>query len=374
MEKKDRKELFDLFQQTFVEKSFEVLTGLNPCIIIYNDTRYNVYIKNLTLAQLSNNNYDVWRCQLPKRPIFDDFKSSSDLFLLLGYDASNDVYATWNPYWAKQRLNVGESVSMYSRYSLQKEASEEKKIVSFDLNHKGTVVVFPRVFLPNYIDNICNYFAAETTYVAIGSSLRKGMTESKENFAAETFTIFNDQENLKKFNDYLVLQSIGHDAKRKYIRIIKYLFENDLFMKNKDLFMKYQSLEQYEKAIDEFCELDKIAYEDRMDNGGRHGYIRTSLRVYYKSIIAQSSSHENIIESELFPKKDHVIPNICTSELVEKIAPLMCQVEPQEMEAMQVLFNTFGNTYGGTMQFMDWLNLLRKVDWTELYGRQAGTP
>ena len=41
MKKKDRKEIFDLFCQTFSEKEFEVVSGLNPCIIKYNGTRYN---------------------------------------------------------------------------------------------------------------------------------------------------------------------------------------------------------------------------------------------------------------------------------------------------------------------------------------------
>ena len=248
-EKKDRKEIFALFCQVFENLAFEIVSGLNPCSIIYKGVPYNVYIKNLTPAQLSNNNPDVWRCQLPKREVFDEYKSSENLFILLGYDAENDVYATWNPYWAKQRLNVGESVSMYSRYSIQKEAAEKQAFLEFDLNHNGVVVVFPRVLLPDYIDKIKSYFAEESTYVAIGSSLRKTTNES----------------------------------------------------------------------------------------------------------VADVKNEMNM-------------PNIETPELIAKIAPLMCAKEPQEMEAMQILFDTFGDKYKDSMQFLDWLRLLRSTDWSRLSG------
>ena len=265
MEKKDRKEIFALFQKAFTDKDFVILSGLNPCIIRYNGVRFNVYIKNLTPAQLSNNNPDVWRCQLPKRSIFDDFKSSPDIFLLLGYDASNDVYATWNPYWAKQRLNIGESVSMYSRYTIQKEAAEKKGFIEFDLNHKGIVVVFPRELLTEFIDNITNYFAEETTYIAIGSSLRR-----------------------------------------------------------------------------------KDSAEIEMTSGNN----------------ANDSCNEGLSSSD----KSSSVPIITTPELISQIAPLMCKDEPQEMEAMQILYNEFGDSYSDTMQFMDWVNLLRKVNWAKLSG------
>ena len=266
MKKKDRKELFDIFKKAFTNKHFTVLSGLNPCIIRYNSVRYNVFIKNLTPAQLSNNNPDIWRCQLPKRPIFDDFKSSPDMFLLFGYDAYNDVYATWNPYWAKQRLNIGESVSMYSRYSIQKEASDKSSFIKFDLNHKGIVVVFPRELLPDYIDNISNYFSQESTYIAVGSRLRKKDPTEKE---------------MNNVNEIYI------DSTNEYI----------------------------------------------------------------------SSSDSSTSE-----------PNIATPELINQIAPLMCQNEPQEMEAMQILYSVFGDSYNDTMQFMDWLKLLRKVDWAKLSG------
>lgn len=358
----DRKEIFKLFLQAFKYNELKVVSGLNPCIIKYNGTRFNVYIKNLTPAQLSNKNADVWRCQLPKRPIFDDFKKSNDMFLLLGYDASNDVFATWNPYWAKQRLNIGESVSMYSRYSVQKEAKEKNTIIQYDLNHNGIVLVFPRMLLSQFLDNVVNYFAEETEYIAIGSSLRKNnetMTDNPE----DIFSYFKSTDHISEFKSYLEPMQIQQSTRNKYVASMKYILENGLFSKHKDIFLKYNSLKGYNDAIKEFYESEDIAYEDRR-NGGRHGYLRTSLKLYYKYLTKEPI--ETIDSTQVSPIPDGKnYPNICTTELKEKIAPLMCLDEPLEMEAMQILYNTFGDSYS-ELSLTDWLNLLRKTNWKSL--------
>lgn len=372
MDKKDRKEIFNLFCQTFSEKEFEVLSGLNPCIIMYNGRRYNVYIKNLTPAQLSNNNPDIWRCQLPKRPIFDEFKASIDTFLLLGYDASNDVYATWNPFWAKQRLNIGESVSMYSRYSIQKEAAQNHSFIEFDLNHKGVVIVFPRVLLCNYLDQMDLYFSQETEYKAIGSSLRKDKTETKEmSKTEETFKFFSSKERIANFHNYVNSLSVSNTTKNKYKRALKYLFESGLIDKNRSIFERFEEIDDYDKAIEEFLHTEEVVAADRRDTGGWHGYLMTSLQYYYESMLSP----------EIFPQPDNNgevtdedTPNICTPELIKKIAPLMCDSEPRLMEAMGILYEEFGDKYKDTMQLNDWLNLLKSKNWAILSGKSSGVP
>lgn len=389
MEKKDRKEIFELFKQAFTNKQFQVLSGLNPCIIQYNGTRYNVYIKNLTPAQLSNNNPDVWRCQLPKRPIFDDFKKSDDMFLLLGYDASNDVYATWNPYWAKQRLNIGESVSMYSRFSIQEMAAKENGFIEFDLNHKGIVVVFPRLRLAEYLDNCSNYFS-ETTYVPIGSSLRKKEDANTSSITADgLFEYFTSEERLSDFAQYLTTTTIGEKTQKSYIRYIKFVFEKDFFNKYRPIFIKYNNIADYEKAVAEFYSTEEIAYIDRNTQGGWHGAIKAAMKYYFKALCARRTytipEEENVgIVSEPDPdsisihhmEKEHQEgkPNIETPELIEKIAPLMCKSEPQEMEAMQVLYDYFGDKYSSSMQLLDWIKLLRGTNWSQLSGIPNGKP
>ena len=80
------------------------ISGENPYTIRVDGEDVFVYIKNLSPAQLSNKNPDIWRVQLPVKDDFEQIKNSDSLFILLGYDAENDVYTSWNPYWCKQRL------------------------------------------------------------------------------------------------------------------------------------------------------------------------------------------------------------------------------------------------------------------------------
>ncbi len=361
-----RKVIFKLFIQAFNRKGLEIVSGINPCIVKYNGTRYNVYIKNLTPAQLSNKNADIWRCQLPKLSIFNDFKVSQDMFLLLGYDASNDVYATWNPYWAKQRLNVGENVSMYSRYTAQTEAKNKRRIIQYKLNNNGIVMVFPRFLLPIYLNNISDYFTEETEYKTKNSNLYK-KPPTKIDKSVETFEWFNNPVHIENFKVYVESLSIKDHTKQRYITSIKYLFKNDLFEKHRDIFLRYHKFEEYAQAIQDFYKTEDIAYMDRY-NGGQHGHFRTALRLFYKSLVEKNITvHKKLQESdEKHFDDDKKHPNICTPELVKKLAPLMCQTEPKEMEAMEILYDTFGDLYNETMELTDWLNLLRKTDWLSL--------
>lgn len=156
------------------------LWGNNPFAIEVNGESFYVYIKNLSPAQLSNNNPDVWRIQYPKKDIFESFKQSENLFLLFGYDAVHRVYTTWNPYWCKQRANIGSSVSLYSRLSLQERVAKTGEIEKQALNNGGEVICIPFFMLYQYVTHIRDYFPEETVFVAKGSSIVKRQQESKK--------------------------------------------------------------------------------------------------------------------------------------------------------------------------------------------------
>ena len=137
-------------QQIFIESleecdSFRIIDGLNPFHIMLNGKELYIYIKNLSPAYFTNP--DVWRVQLPKKEEFETIKEGNIDFVLLGYDADNDVYTTWHPKWTKQRLNNGESVSFYSRLSLQEEVASSQDIKRLSLNNDGEVIAFPREHL-----------------------------------------------------------------------------------------------------------------------------------------------------------------------------------------------------------------------------------
>ena len=102
VQKIDRQELQLRFLEAINGSNYRFIDGLNPSHILLNDKEYWIYLKNLTSAHFSNP--DVWRAQLPLRDDFEVIKASDIDFVLLGYDGDNDVYATWNPVWVKQRL------------------------------------------------------------------------------------------------------------------------------------------------------------------------------------------------------------------------------------------------------------------------------
>ena len=162
-------------QQIFIESleecdSFRIIDGLNPFHIMLNGKELYIYIKNLSPAYFTNP--DVWRVQLPKKEEFDTIKEGNIDFVLLGYDADNDVYTTWHPKWTKQRLNNGESVSFYSRLSLQEEVASSQDIKRLSLNNDGEVIAFPREHLEFILSNFKTFFQDDSDYVAMGSKRR----------------------------------------------------------------------------------------------------------------------------------------------------------------------------------------------------------
>lgn len=153
-----------------------------PCNILLGGEHYNIYIKGLSSAHFKtkDNNSDVWRAQLPSSKMFDDVKASPAPFIFLGYDAENKVYAAWNPYIVKQRLNEAKYVSFYSRLSAQIESRQNTRIVRRTLNHNGEVLLLPEEKLCEYIANWNEYFKNSGKYVPIGSKRLKMEEKNKK--------------------------------------------------------------------------------------------------------------------------------------------------------------------------------------------------
>lgn len=152
-------------------------TDAMPCNIHVGGNDYNVYVKGLSSVHLENK--DIWRAQLPCNDKFKVMKASSIQFIFLGYDAENKVYATWNPYIVKQRLNEAKYVSFYSRLSAQKESRQKQSIVRRTLNHNTEVVVLQEEKLCEYITKWNEFFKDTGKYVPIGSKRLKREAKGK---------------------------------------------------------------------------------------------------------------------------------------------------------------------------------------------------
>lgn len=267
-------------QQIFIESledcnSFKIIDGLNPFHIILNGKELYIYIKNLSPAYFSNP--DVWRVQLPKKDEFETIKNGPIDFILLGYDANNDVYTTWHPKWAKQRLNNGESVSFYSRLSLQEEAASTQTIKRLSLNNEGEVIAFPREHIEFLLSNLKTFFQDESDYVAMGSKRRPE--------ANDAYKTFCDLKNIDLFASHMANNGNSAITISNYCRAIRDLIKDGYITRYKKIFLSCDRLNEYTDVITEFCNQPEISKR----NAKWHNTLSAALRAYTSFLIKHQS-------------------------------------------------------------------------------------
>ena len=288
VQKIDRQELQLRFLEALNGADYRFIEGLNPFHILLNGTEYWIYIKNLTSAHFTNP--EVWRAQLPLRDDFEAIKRSDIDFILLGYDGDNDVYATWNPVWVKQRLNSTDNVSLYSRYSLQVEAREHFQLKRMDLGNDGEVVVFPREMARLFFINVSGFFLNTGDYVAMGSKRRPE--------ANEAFKILTTSANIDGFARHMTDEGLSSITVGSYCRVIRSLISEGLFTRNRKVFLQYDSLAEYGKAISHFVEIPEVAEK----NTKWHNLISAALKSYIVFLCQAKPSQEERIN--VTPQED----------------------------------------------------------------------
>lgn len=281
-------------QQIFIESleecdSFKIIDGLNPFHIILNNKELFVYIKNLSPAYFTNP--DVWRVQLPKREEFESIKEGYIDFVLLGYDADNDVYTTWHPKWTKQRLNNGESVSFYSRLSLQKEAAATQNIKRLSLNNDGEVIAFPREHLEFLLSNLKMFFQDNSDYVAMGSKRRPE--------ANEAYKTFCDIKNIELLARKMTDDGYSGVTIGSYCRTIRTLISDGYISRYRKIFLSCDNLSEYTNVISEFCDQPDI----KMLNEKWHHLLSAALRAYIGVLLGLS---ENNFQRDQAKDKDYL--------------------------------------------------------------------
>ena len=265
-QKIDRQKLQQYFIEALKGEKVILLDGLNPFHVEIDEKEYYIYIKNLSPAYFQNP--DVWRVQLPIREEFDKIKESEVTFILLGYDADNDVYTTWNPVWTKQRLNNAESVSFYSRRSLQQDVKQSKEFKRLSLNNDGEVIAFPREFLRLFFSTFSGLFQSVGDYVAIGSKKRPE--------ANDAYKRFIDMSNIPHFAKYMNDNSYSTDTINNYTRAIKTIFNDGTISHSKRIFLTCNCLNEYPEALDAFFRTPEI----KEKNGRTHNLLSAALRAY----------------------------------------------------------------------------------------------
>lgn len=362
------------------ETQFSFKDGINPMSIELEGKLYYIFIKNLTPAQLSNNNPNVWRVQLPIKEEFAVIKNTDDMFIMLGYDSERDVYATWNPYWIKQRLNIGESVSLYSRLTLQIEANIKKDFVKYELS-QGEVIVFPRMKINQYIKNIATFFPSNTKYIPITSSLRKQKQMQEVPTVKKSIILFNyltDIGKLVDFKNYLASTKLVESTQKSYVGYIRFININGYLEKHKDVFMNNPN--DIKKALSEFCSTDDISYIDRSETGGWHGAIRASLKKYLKYFETCSSINSQVIldfddnkstkenplnKTAVF--KTGSYPVEINSTIIKKVYSIISESGLDDFRILEALSTYYKDKYKNEMTMMDWLKFIKETDWNLLY-------
>ena len=397
----DRQELQIRFLAALKGVTYCFIEGLNPFHILINETEYWIYIKNLTSAHFENP--DVWRAQLPQRDDFNLVKESENDFILLGYDSENDVYATWNPVWVKQRLNNTSNVSFYSRYSLQQQARHELTFKRLELINDGEVVIFPRELIRLFFVNVSSFFLAKGDYVAIGSKRRPE--------ANKAFKTFSDLSNVADFARYLADEDISQMTIRDYCRIIKNLLSDGTISRNRKLFLQHDFLTEYRNTVPQFVELDEV----RKKNEKWQHQISAVLNSYIDFLtqispeikpedntmsIVNSTSNEKSIFNDLsvelhddntvsyatptkpikgstsepivhdweaeFTDSNGKLTRIANPELIDILRQHLNTDYPKKATAFNLIEHFYGDRFP-SMTLADWGKLMNAINWADPY-------
>ena len=373
------------------------IRGMNPTLINVNGVQMYIYIRNLTPAQLSNDNPDIWRIQLPKREEFEEIKKDDKLFLLFGYDYIRKVYTTWNPYWCKQRLNVAESCSMYSRLSLQQRVADTQKIEVMKLQNEGNVVCIPSTLLVSYLKNISQYYPEESVYVPVGSSIQKKKTVETPH---EDFASITEEINLYerfvacydkiKFVKYLLEDGNNKEEIKNILYSVAFLFDNGYIDKYANIFYDYSNVKEYKHAINRLLwRGDLRSYGDQMYNN-----LKMAMNKYiaYASGILNEEDGmlpgQKLVHNERKQKRNSQVtstpnrPKCVLDEfgklkkldaiIIDQLTPLIRDVDYPDYETIiKKIREYYPEEATDKMTPADWIELFDSTKWQKKRGRKT---
>lgn len=351
----------------------------NPAHIIFNGVECYVYIKNLSYAYLGNP--DVWRAQLTGVDVLNEIKESPAMFILLGYDSDNDVYATWNPHQVKQRIGTASSPSLYSRLSLQQEVGRTGEIKSMALNNDLEVLVFPNGRLVDVLSNLDQFFPDTSDYVAMGSKRR-----------SEANAAYKELTNTKKLDEYakfLLKAGVLPSEVERLCQALKRLFNSNLISLHRKVFLAHDSLEDYHDAVVEFFNLDDVVeFKEKWGNifpavfSSYIGFLQHSQ--ISESEEPEENEEDEDIDDEIeegisedgsdeqanfakdwekaYEDEHGNLTKLMNPELLKMLRPYL----DTEYPSLPPCYNIIGDFYAGRypkMQLKDWGRLFNGIEW-----------
>lgn len=344
----------------------------NPGHIMFNGVEIFVYIKNLSSAYFDNP--DVWRAQMTGIDILRDIKESPAMFILLGYDSVNKVYATWNPHQVKQRIGTASSPSLYSRLSLQEEVSRSHEIKSMVLNNDLEVLVFPYDRIIDVLSNLDQFFPDTSDYVAMGSKRR-----SEANAAYKELTSLRRLDEYAKF---LLSAGLASSEVERLCQAVKRLVNSNLISLHRKIFLAHDSLSEYQQAVVEFFNLDDVhefkeqwgdiypaalsAYIGFLQN--QQGETTDEVQSNEKEEDAERGDSNNqqmdiSMDWEATYEDDQgKLTKIMNPELLKQLRPHLNTEYPSLPPAYNIITDFYGDRYPN-MQLKDWGRLINSIEW-----------
>ena len=175
------------------------IDGNNPYRFSINKKTYYVLIKNVHESGEGRGNQDECRIQIAKSENFNTALNSRNDVIVLGYFADEKVFTAWNPYIMRDRFNQRETVSLYSRFSVQKIAKVQK-IASYRDTNKQSIISFIPDYLGLYLENL------EKIHLLSDIEL-KNLSETSDNL--------NNLNEDGEFNSSEGTLTITHDRKKR---------------------------------------------------------------------------------------------------------------------------------------------------------------
>lgn len=330
----------------FLDRStdFVYISGIQPFLMSFSNKKYYVYVKNISSAYFSDRDKTT-RAQLPIKPEFDAIKSSPVPFVFLGYDGVNDVIVCWNYHLAKERLNIGKSVSFYSRTFFQSEA-KEGKFIRRQLKNGDLPVLFKRNDLIEFFEKIDSFFPLEKVS-SLNNPLDFGSYNYEEKFVE--YLKFKKKLSNKTIKNYsnALRGRISQGLKQYFIPSLESIY----FISNKSILVKLK-IQLFEKK--EYLALNirgKNMYSSAFDN-----YINFINDLETNE---QKEIKDRVNDNAVEYSKNGKLLKITNLDLLNQIEPFI--KTNRLLSAAQIVGNYYKDQYLN-MELSDWINLVRTID------------
>lgn len=323
--------------------SFEFISGIQPFLMSFEKEQFYVYIKNISSAYFSDRDKTT-RAQLPIKPEFKTIKESNIPFIFFGYDGINDVLVSWNFHIAKERLNVGKSVSFYSRIFYQSEV-KDGEFLRRKLKNGDLPVFFKRSNLVEFFKNINSFFSTndETSNLFNVRFLNDTLEWNFCNYMRINKKL--SEKSIKNYSNALKGR-ISLGLKKYFLPEIDTIFYVNDIKILADLKSKLFATVEY----DELNLIGKNMYSCALDN-----YIE--FLSSNKEIVNNKPLQSLNVSSKSLNKEDKLL-KIEDKELLSKLQPYI--LSNKLLSAAQLVGDHYKDQFP-SMQLKDWINLVKNI-------------